>query len=194
MYSWFILGTKIYRADDIESFGTNIKMCKSRANETVLPINFYKTHLVKPVKIQNVRRSSKILGLQKYRCAGSFLISTFEVSKMWQFLVLCQLSINVNVNCSSPSLFFLSPLLSFTIYIRGVSSVAEERLSSVRLTHLPLNNLITLQNNAGLSFKLMLYCPYEVLKEMCCMSDTLDCNVSALQGVSSACIPLLDRH
>ena len=150
MYRRFILGTKIYRADDIESFGTNIKMCKSRANETGLPIIFYKTHLVKPVKIQNVRRSSKILGLQKYRCAGSFLISTFEVSKMWQFLVLCQLSINVNVNCSSPS-FFLSPLLSFTIYIRGVSSVAEERLSSVRLTHLPLNNLITLQNNACLS-------------------------------------------
>ena len=40
MYSWFILGTKIYRADDIESFGTNIKMCKSRANETDLPITF----------------------------------------------------------------------------------------------------------------------------------------------------------
>ena len=63
MYSWFILGTKIYRADDIESFGTNIKMCKSRANETDLPITFfYKTHLVKPVKIQIVAEAQKYSG------------------------------------------------------------------------------------------------------------------------------------
>ena len=92
----------------------------------------YKTHLVKPVKIQMSRRSSKILGLQKYRCAGSVVLSTLMTPKKWQFLVLAStFHYSVTVN------FFLPPsppLLSFTIYNGGVSSVAEERLSSVRLT------------------------------------------------------------
>ena len=69
------------------------------------------------------------------------------------------LSINVNVKCSSLS--FSPPLLSFTIYNRGVVvlvTVSHRQLKKdshrYGWLYLPLNNLITLQNNACLSLSL----------------------------------------
>ena len=84
--------------------------------------------------------------------------AAFKVSKMWQYLVLCHFPL---MSVSSFPSFLPSPIFEPYNILRSdrLSSVAEERLSSVRLTHLPLNNLITLQNNACVSLtKLVLCC------------------------------------
>ena len=93
-------------------------------------------------KLKNTRAAKIPLWCQK--CGNFWLSVNFPLTSM---------------SIVPPTLSLSPPLLSFTIYNRGVSSAAEERLSSVRLTHLPLNNLITLQNNACLSRRLMLYRP-----------------------------------
>ena len=115
---------------------------------------FTGTHL-KTVKIQVDAEA----GAQKYSGCKNTIVreGSFQSVKNVAIFGFVSLSINVSVN------FPLLPSPIFELYniLRSdrLSSVAEERLSSVRLTHLPLNNLITLQNNACVSLtKLVLCC------------------------------------